>query len=815
MHTNRRDLLRTVGLAAGVGLAGCADTFGYAPERSGDADSTGTSAGKQGGTSSLELSADVAAAAQLNGFRARLFDAVALGYAGDASGGAALTEATFAAFEAATGEYGVHEFLESTGESVYEGFEGAMTDVRESLAAGDVQAAATAATRAGDEVRSTQRDRLTAAAAAALDVQFFAARAADVAALARTGRLEGARAAATATYEAFENAPSHDALERADAEAYEALEEGLEAAASAATSGDGATAIEHARAAADAAVAGSYAITHPKAAASGEFARYQASAFDAAMLAGMGGPGDGYAHAATLACYRARVHDAARVAGQGATETAATMVQDVFAHFEGARAHEALESADHEAYAGFEGGLEALTTAIEDGNREGVTDAVGQVDTNLVAGIETLAGGNAAVLESVHFEARLADALARYEAGEGDAAAGIVGDLFETFERDELGFHESFESFDHERYEAFEAAMASLTSAFETGDDAGVESARTSYLDALRAYRASVGSGVVGSVATGCTLTATTFDAAATATVGAGSGAASTVETALARFERDEGGFHEALEGADHELYETYETKLQAVREAADGGDVYAAATAFFQVALDATYAVVGAAGGDFLEEANATLSAVFATFEEAQAHDLLESANRDVYEAFETRLDAAIEATGSGEGVDAAIAAFTDSATRAAFAVVDAAGKAPVGESSGSSESSESDPTLSGGPNVVAAPANADHVVKLEAVAFAPAALTVQAGDTVEFRHVAGEAHTVFAYRDELPDGASYWASGGFESQAAAESGWENGEGAVQSGQSYVHTFETTGEHAFYCAPHEAAGMTGRIVVE
>jgi plastocyanin len=55
----------------------------------------------------------------------------------------------------------------------------------------------------------------------------------------------------------------------------------------------------------------------------------------------------------------------------------------------------------------------------------------------------------------------------------------------------------------------------------------------------------------------------------------------------------------------------------------------------------------------------------------------------------------------------------------------------------------------------------------------------------------------------------------GGFESEEAARAGWENGEGAVQEGQSYVRTFETAGEHACFCVPHEAAGMEGTIVVE
>jgi plastocyanin len=73
-----------------------------------------------------------------------------------------------------------------------------------------------------------------------------------------------------------------------------------------------------------------------------------------------------------------------------------------------------------------------------------------------------------------------------------------------------------------------------------------------------------------------------------------------------------------------------------------------------------------------------------------------------------------------------------------------------------------------------------------------------------------------VFAYEDEIPEDAEYWASGGFDSQSAAETGWnEEKKGAVRSGQSYVHTFETTGTHGYYCLPHEAAGMVGEVVVE
>mgnify|MGYP006298227721 CR=1 FL=1 len=102
-----------------------------------------------------------------------------------------------------------------------------------------------------------------------------------------------------------------------------------------------------------------------------------------------------------------------------------------------------------------------------------------------------------------------------------------------------------------------------------------------------------------------------------------------------------------------------------------------------------------------------------------------------------------------------------------------------------------------------------------MTAVAFEPAELTVKKGDTVAWKHAGGEAHSVTAYESELPEGAAYWASGGFDSEKAAREGWEKGTGAVQSGQSYVHTFETAGTFEYLCVPHEAAGMTGTIVVE
>jgi plastocyanin len=206
-----------------------------------------------------------------------------------------------------------------------------------------------------------------------------------------------------------------------------------------------------------------------------------------------------------------------------------------------------------------------------------------------------------------------------------------------------------------------------------------------------------------------------------------------------------------------------------------------------------------------------------FATFEEAEVHEMLEETDHDTYEEYESTLDDYIGALESGSGVESAATTYADASTRAQFAVVGAVDEAPVGEGTGGESSGESEETdLQGGPNVVeGVPEEADHVVDMQAVAFEPAELTVQQGDTVAWKYAAGEPHSVTAYQDGVPEEATYWASGGFESEEAARNGWENGKGAVQSGQSYVHTFETTGTHEYFCVPHEAAGMVGSVIVE
>lgn len=107
-----------------------------------------------------------------------------------------------------------------------------------------------------------------------------------------------------------------------------------------------------------------------------------------------------------------------------------------------------------------------------------------------------------------------------------------------------------------------------------------------------------------------------------------------------------------------------------------------------------------------------------------------------------------------------------------------------------------------SGGPKTV-------DMVGLE---FRPRRVSVPVGGTVEWVNESDLGHTVTAYGDRLPAGAAYWASGGFGSESAARTDLEGG--LIAADGTYSHTFETAGEHPYFCVPHEGSGMTGVVAV-
>lgn len=95
----------------------------------------------------------------------------------------------------------------------------------------------------------------------------------------------------------------------------------------------------------------------------------------------------------------------------------------------------------------------------------------------------------------------------------------------------------------------------------------------------------------------------------------------------------------------------------------------------------------------------------------------------------------------------------------------------------------------------------------------FAPEEIRVSAGDTVVFTNTSSEAHSVTAYSDDLPDGAEYFTSGGFEDESEARENITRT--LVKAGEEFEVTLAEPGTYRYFCIPHEEAGMVGRIVVE
>lgn len=122
----------------------------------------------------------------------------------------------------------------------------------------------------------------------------------------------------------------------------------------------------------------------------------------------------------------------------------------------------------------------------------------------------------------------------------------------------------------------------------------------------------------------------------------------------------------------------------------------------------------------------------------------------------------------------------------------------------------------LGGASGCLAAGSGADYDVGMTAEAFDPVELTVATGERVRWRNTSARAHTVTAYGDLLPSGAAYFASGGFETEAAArEAFWDDMGGALETEATYERAFEQPGTYDYLCVPHEKAGMVGRVVVE
>lgn len=109
----------------------------------------------------------------------------------------------------------------------------------------------------------------------------------------------------------------------------------------------------------------------------------------------------------------------------------------------------------------------------------------------------------------------------------------------------------------------------------------------------------------------------------------------------------------------------------------------------------------------------------------------------------------------------------------------------------------------------------DAEADVGMTSEAFKPATITVGVGDEVVWYNNSARAHSVTAYDAAIPEGATYWATGGYDSEDTARDAWDGLNGALESDETYSHRFEVPGEYGYFCIPHERAGMVGTVVVE
>lgn len=106
----------------------------------------------------------------------------------------------------------------------------------------------------------------------------------------------------------------------------------------------------------------------------------------------------------------------------------------------------------------------------------------------------------------------------------------------------------------------------------------------------------------------------------------------------------------------------------------------------------------------------------------------------------------------------------------------------------------------------------NTQSIGMAENLAFDPQTVRIAVGTNVVWENTSQANHTVTAYGNEIPNGAAYFASGGFDSEQAAHRNVR--EGLIRPDEQYEHTFERADRYGYFCIPHEQAGMTGTVVV-
>jgi plastocyanin len=95
----------------------------------------------------------------------------------------------------------------------------------------------------------------------------------------------------------------------------------------------------------------------------------------------------------------------------------------------------------------------------------------------------------------------------------------------------------------------------------------------------------------------------------------------------------------------------------------------------------------------------------------------------------------------------------------------------------------------------------------------FVPKTYRAKPGSTIIFKNDSDETHSVTALDEEKPEGADYFASGGFANESDARD--DLGRGLIDPGGTYEVTLDQPGTYRYVCLPHESQGMTGTIIVQ
>jgi plastocyanin len=103
--------------------------------------------------------------------------------------------------------------------------------------------------------------------------------------------------------------------------------------------------------------------------------------------------------------------------------------------------------------------------------------------------------------------------------------------------------------------------------------------------------------------------------------------------------------------------------------------------------------------------------------------------------------------------------------------------------------------------------------VLEGNAYKYVPADLTIKAGDVVRFHNKSGGPHNVSFWTDSIPSGAADVLKGTMPDQMAPL------EGPLLTEPDAIYTISfagaPTGDYKFYCLPHLALGMHGKVTVQ